>query len=192
VNGPSFQYGRAENAHDALIQASKPGAAYIAGGTDLLQLWKSGAMAPVAVIDISRLPLRGVEFIDGQLSLGALARLRCGDLRCGEISSVDRRRDPGQRQRQMQYGDGRWQSIAANPLPYFRNDSWSATSESPAADVVRFWRNRHAALFGTSPLCASRRTPGLTAALAALGRGRGVRVGGERRFSLRGGLYRPQ
>src|SRR6266478_5272620 len=75
VSGPSFQYGRAANAHDALIQASKPGAAYIAGGTDLLQLWKSGAMAPAAVIDISRLPLRGVEFIDGQLSLGALARL---------------------------------------------------------------------------------------------------------------------
>ncbi len=46
MSGPSFQYSRAANVHDALIQASRPGTAFLAGGTDLLQLWKSGAMAP--------------------------------------------------------------------------------------------------------------------------------------------------
>src|SRR5258708_16304677 len=75
MSGPSFQYGRAANVHDALIQASKPGAAYLAGGTDLLQLWKAGVIAPTGVVDISRLPLDHVEFIDGRLSFGALARL---------------------------------------------------------------------------------------------------------------------
>src|SRR6266852_1206533 len=75
MSGPSFQYGRAANVHDALIQASKPGAAYLAGGTDLLQLWKAGVIAPTGVVDISRLPLDHVEFIDGRLLLGALARL---------------------------------------------------------------------------------------------------------------------
>ena len=60
MSGQSFQYGRAANVHDAQIQASKPGTAYIAGGTDLLQLWKSGAITPAAVVDISRLPLGDV------------------------------------------------------------------------------------------------------------------------------------
>ena len=71
MSGPSFQYGRATNVPDALIRASKPGTAFLAGGTDLLQLWKSGAMTPAAVVDISRLPFGDVEFSDGQLSLGA-------------------------------------------------------------------------------------------------------------------------
>jgi xanthine dehydrogenase YagS FAD-binding subunit len=75
MSGPLFQYGRAANVHDALIQASKPGATYLAGGTDLLQLWKAGAIAPAGVIDISHLPLDYVEFVEGKLSLGALARL---------------------------------------------------------------------------------------------------------------------
>src|ERR1700739_2931770 len=75
MSGPSFQYSRAASVQDALIQASRPGTAFLAGGTDLLQLWKVGAMAPEEVVDISRLPLGHVEFIDGQLSLGALARL---------------------------------------------------------------------------------------------------------------------
>ena len=47
----------------------------MAGGTDLLQLWKAGVIAPEGVVDISRLPLDGIEFADSQLSLGALARL---------------------------------------------------------------------------------------------------------------------
>jgi xanthine dehydrogenase YagS FAD-binding subunit len=122
MNGHSFQYGRATNLQDARMQASKPGTAFLAGGTDLLQLWKSGAMTPEAVVDISRLPLGDVEFVDGQLSLGALAKLSDVAVhpRCDAISSVDRRGDSGQRQRaDTQYGDGRRQSVAANPLPVF-------------------------------------------------------------------------
>src|ERR1700686_5343632 len=52
MSGPSFQYSRATSAHDAVIQASRPGTAFLAGETDLLQLWKAGAMAPAAVVDI--------------------------------------------------------------------------------------------------------------------------------------------
>ncbi len=34
MSGHSFQYGRAANIYDARIQASKPGTAFLAGGTD--------------------------------------------------------------------------------------------------------------------------------------------------------------
>ena len=75
MSSPSFQYSRASEVSDALIQGSRAGTAFVAGGTDLLQLWKAGVMAPEGVVDISRLPLDDIEFADSQLSLGALARL---------------------------------------------------------------------------------------------------------------------
>ena len=75
MKSPSFQYSRAADVSDAFIQGSRAGTAFVAGGTDLLQLWKAGAMAPEGVVDISRLPLGLVDYVDGQLSLGALARL---------------------------------------------------------------------------------------------------------------------
>src|ERR1700730_8259552 len=75
MSSPSFQYSRASEVSDAFIQGSRAGTAFVAGGTDLLPLWKAGTMAPEGVVDISRLPLGLVDYVDGQLSLGALARL---------------------------------------------------------------------------------------------------------------------
>ena len=75
MSSPSFLYSRASEVSDALIQGSRAGTAFVAGGTDLLQLWKAGVIAPEGVVDISRLPLDDIEFADSQLSLGALARL---------------------------------------------------------------------------------------------------------------------
>ncbi len=75
MSGPAFHYSRAADVGDAVTQGARSGAAFLAGGTDLLQLWKVGAMAPEGVVDISRLPLRDVGSVDGGLSLGALARL---------------------------------------------------------------------------------------------------------------------
>ncbi len=75
MKSPSFQYRRAADVSDAFIRCSRSGSAFVAGGTDLLQLWKAGVIAPEGVVDISRLPLDGIEFADSQLSLGAVARL---------------------------------------------------------------------------------------------------------------------
>ena len=62
---------------DALgIAAARPGAAYIAGGTDLMQLWKTGTCAPDLVIDISRLGfLNSIEVRAGSVAIGVLARM---------------------------------------------------------------------------------------------------------------------
>jgi xanthine dehydrogenase YagS FAD-binding subunit len=71
-----FAYERAADERSALaIAAARPGAAFIAGGTDLLQLWKADISAPDLVIDISLLPLDGVEARQGSIAIGALARL---------------------------------------------------------------------------------------------------------------------
>jgi xanthine dehydrogenase YagS FAD-binding subunit len=70
-----FAYARAGDLHAALAAAG-PGALFIAGGTDLLQLWKTGVVAPDRLIDISRLPLDGIEHRGDAISIGALARMR--------------------------------------------------------------------------------------------------------------------
>lgn len=55
MSGSSFHYARAESVADALAQGARPGTAFLAGGTDLMQLWKAGIQAPARIVDISRL-----------------------------------------------------------------------------------------------------------------------------------------
>jgi xanthine dehydrogenase YagS FAD-binding subunit len=70
----NFQYARANNVSDAVRQiAADPGAKFIAGGTNLLDLMKEDVERPTRLIDISRLPLKTVEENkDGGLRIGAL------------------------------------------------------------------------------------------------------------------------
>ena len=67
-----FDYARATDAADAATRAAA-GATVLAGGTNLLDLMKLEVMAPEAVVDVTRLDLRGVEATDeGGLRIGAL------------------------------------------------------------------------------------------------------------------------
>jgi xanthine dehydrogenase YagS FAD-binding subunit len=192
MSGPSFQYGRAANVHDALIQASKPGAAYLAGGTDLLQLWKSGTMTPAAVVDISRLPLGDVEFIDGRLSLGALARLSDvathSDVTRYHPLIAIRASASGQIRNMATVGGNLLQRTRC---PYFRNEQLACNKRKPGSGCGALsGENRQAALFGTSPLCVATHASDLAVALAALDAEVEVFGSeGERRVSLRN-LYR--
>ena len=70
----NFQYARAASVAEAVrMAAAEPGAKFIAGGTNLLDLMKEHVERPTRLIDISRLPLRTVEeTADGGLRVGAL------------------------------------------------------------------------------------------------------------------------
>jgi xanthine dehydrogenase YagS FAD-binding subunit len=195
MSGPLFQYGRAATVHDALIRASKPGAAYLAGGTDLLQLWKSGAMTPAAVVDISRLPLDEVELIGGELSLGALARL-------SDVASHPDviRNHPLIAEAILASASGQIRNMATvggnllqrTRCPYFRNEQLACNKRKPGSGCGALsGENRQAALFGTSSSCVATHASDLAVALAALDAEVEVFGSeGERRFSLRD-LYRP-
>ncbi|MGW1249477.1 FAD binding domain-containing protein [Streptomyces sp. NPDC002535] len=71
-----FGYLRAERTEEALAAyAAHPGARYIAGGTNLVDLMKLGVADPAFLVDIGRLPLDGVEETpDGGLRIGATVR----------------------------------------------------------------------------------------------------------------------
>ena len=71
----AFAYHRATDMRDALTSGALPGAAFIAGGTDLLQLWKAGLASPRTVVDLTTLPLDQTTDDGDDLVIGALTRL---------------------------------------------------------------------------------------------------------------------
>jgi xanthine dehydrogenase YagS FAD-binding subunit len=72
----SFDYVRPTTLRDAVSAASEPGAAYLAAGTNLLDLMKGGVTKPDRLVDITHLPdLDRIEDLaDGSVRIGALVR----------------------------------------------------------------------------------------------------------------------
>src|SRR5882724_5769091 len=71
-----FEYVRPASVADAVAAASEPGAAYLAAGTNLLDLMKGGALRPSRLVDVTRLPgLDRIETLaDGGVRIGAMVR----------------------------------------------------------------------------------------------------------------------
>lgn len=70
----SISYERARDVNHAIELAAQPGAKFIGGGTNLLDLYKSGIEKPVRLVDVSRLALSAIEELpDGGLRIGAMA-----------------------------------------------------------------------------------------------------------------------
>lgn len=74
MNG--FGYLRPGSVEEAVeAYATHPGARYLAGGTNLVDLMKLGVERPAVLIDVGRLPLAGIEELpDGSLRVGATVR----------------------------------------------------------------------------------------------------------------------
>ncbi len=71
----AFTYERAASPEAAAAAATKPGARFIAGGTNLLDLMKLQVEVPMHLIDINRLGLDTTEATpDGGVRIGALVR----------------------------------------------------------------------------------------------------------------------
>src|SRR6202162_4506004 len=72
----TFDYFRPATVSDAIAAAAEPGAAYLAAGTNLLDLMKGGISRPSRLVDVTR--LAGLERIehpaDGGIRIGALVR----------------------------------------------------------------------------------------------------------------------
>src|SRR5262252_623335 len=70
----NFEFSRASDVADAVRQvAADPGAKFIAGGTNLIDLMKENVARPSRLIDITHLPLDKIEdTAEGGLRIGAL------------------------------------------------------------------------------------------------------------------------
>ncbi|MBV9703717.1 MAG: FAD binding domain-containing protein [Methylobacteriaceae bacterium] len=72
----TFEYLRPATIAEAVAAAAEPGAAYLAAGTNLVDLMKGGISHPTRLVDINRLPgLDRLEHLpDGGVRIGALVR----------------------------------------------------------------------------------------------------------------------
>jgi xanthine dehydrogenase YagS FAD-binding subunit len=69
-----FAYARATDVTSALTAGRDVDVKFLAGGTNLLDLMKTGVERPAQLIDITRLPLAAIEERPSGLRLGAMAR----------------------------------------------------------------------------------------------------------------------
>ena len=120
----TFDYVRPATVRDAVAAASEPGAAYLAAGTNLLDLMKGGITRPDRLVDISRLPgLDRIEDLsDGGVRIGAL--VRNADLAhdrdfCPPLSGRRGSAAVGSVGATSQCRDRRRQSLAADALRLF-------------------------------------------------------------------------
>ena len=68
-----FDYARPDTVNEAIRAGTREGAAFLAGGTNLVDLMKENVARPLELVDVNRLPLRDITELDGGgLRLGAL------------------------------------------------------------------------------------------------------------------------
>ena len=169
----SFTYERASDIAAAAKAASQPGASFIAGGTNLLDLMKVDVERPAHLVDVSRLPLRDVvETQDGGLSIGAL------------VSNADLAADSRVRQRYPVLSQAllngasaqlRNQATTAGNLlqrtrcPYFYDISMPCNKRQPGSGCSALGGyNRMHAILGASKACIAVHPSDMAVAMTAL------------------------
>jgi xanthine dehydrogenase YagS FAD-binding subunit len=181
-----FAYHRATDARDALACATgHRDAAFIAGGIDFLQLWKSGIDAPGLVIDISRLPLDTIEARDDGIAIGALARM--SDVADHPLVKSDypaiarallASASPQVRNAATVGGN----LLQRTRCVYFRSGTLPCNKRQPGSGCgARDGENRLHAIFGASAHCAATHASDLAVALVALDAVVRLRGGGGER-----------
>lgn len=71
-----FTYARADDADSAVsMVTADPHTSFLAGGTTQLDLMKDGVLRPERLVDITRLPLRGITHGDTTIRVGALTTM---------------------------------------------------------------------------------------------------------------------
>lgn len=171
-----FTYERATSVEDAVKAARAPGARFIAGGTNLLDLMKLEIEAPAHLVDVSRLPLSGIEAtLDGGLRIGASAT----NTAVASDATV-RARYPVLSEAIVAGGSPQLRNkatVAGNLLQrtrcaYFYDTSKPCNKRQPGTGCGALeGLNRNAAIFGASHACVATHPSDMAVALSALGAG---------------------
>jgi xanthine dehydrogenase YagS FAD-binding subunit len=167
-----FDYHRAADLRDAIVRLTAPGAVAVAGGTDLLPLWRAGALQPTQVVDLGGLGHANVEAEPGRLVLGALARLsdvaRHAEVRARWpliASAIEASASPQVRNLATVGGN----LLQRTRCPYFRSSDLPCNRRQPGSGCgAQEGIHRQAAIFGVSPHCVATHASDLAVALVAL------------------------
>jgi xanthine dehydrogenase YagS FAD-binding subunit len=172
VNG--FGYLRPGSVEEAVeAYAAHPGARYLAGGTNLVDLMKLGVERPAVLIDVGRLPLAGIEELpDGTLRVGATVRN-------SDLAADPRVRDryPVLSQALLSGASGQLRNAATTGgnllqrtrCPYFQDLDKPCNKRAPGSGCgAREGVHRDHAVLGHSEHCIATNPSDMAVALAAL------------------------
>ncbi|MET9175940.1 xanthine dehydrogenase family protein subunit M [Streptomyces misionensis] len=172
MNG--FAYLRPDSLQEAVeAYAAHPGARYLAGGTNLVDLMKLGVERPAVLIDVGRLPLDAVEELpDGALRAGATVRN-------SDLAADPRVRDryPALSQALLAGASGQLRNAATTGgnllqrtrCPYFQDLSKPCNKREPGTGCGALEGvHRDHAILGRSDHCIATHPSDMAVALAAL------------------------
>jgi xanthine dehydrogenase YagS FAD-binding subunit len=170
----TFRYERPSDPAAAIsLVTSTPGARYLAGGTNLVDLMKLGVETPELLVDVSRLPFGEVEETDcGGLRIGASVR---GSRLATHL--LVRERYPAVSQALLSGASAQLRNaatIGGNLLQrtrclYFQDVSKPCNKRRPGSGCpARQGVHRDLAVLGASEYCIATNTSDLAVALAAL------------------------
>ncbi len=193
----AFTYERPASAADAIAAATRaPGARFIAGGTNLLDLMKLEVETPTHLIDVNGLGMDGIEATaDGGLRIGALVRNT-------DLAADPRvRRDYGLLTRALVSGaSGQLRNkatTAGNLLqrtrcPYFYDTAQACNKRLPGSGCAAVeGASRQLAIIGGSADCIATHPSDMAVAMMALGASvETLQADGTRRLIALDALYR--
>lgn len=187
-----FSYERATDAGQAIsVVAANPRAAFIAGGTELVNWLKEGIVQPRQLVDINAVhSLAAIDVGPAGLRIGALARM-------SDVAAhpVVRRSYPVITEALVKSASPQLRNMASmggnllqrTRCPYFRADAaLPCNKRTPGTGCAAIsGHDRHTALFGWSDACIATHPSDVAVALAALDAIVHVQgPGGERAISL--------
>jgi xanthine dehydrogenase YagS FAD-binding subunit len=170
----NFSYARAEDQQAALSLLSQNGSSkFLAGGTNLVDLMRENIERPDALVDITRLPLTGIEELPGGgIRIGALLR----NTHLAE-SKIVRERYPVLSQAILMGASAQLRNMATTGgnlmqrtrCYYFYDTAAHCNKRVPGTgcDAIEGFNRIHAIL-GTSPECIATHPSDMCVAMAAL------------------------
>ncbi|MET9494105.1 xanthine dehydrogenase family protein subunit M [Streptomyces sp. NPDC006552] len=169
-----FSHLRARTVEEATAaHAGRPGARYLGGGTNLVDLMKLGVEQPEALISVADLPLDAVEELpDGSVRAGAT--VRNSDLAAHPLV---RDRYPVLSQALLSGASGQLRNMATTGgnllqrtrCPYFQDTAKPCNKRAPGSGCgARDGVHRDHAVLGHSPQCIATHPSDFAVALAAL------------------------
>ncbi len=187
----TFTYARADSVEDALAALAEPGTQLMAGGTELVNWLKEGIEQPDRLVDITRLPLRGITHGE-VLRIGALTTM--SEL---EADPEVRRDYPVLADSLLRAASPQLRNMATiggnlqqrTRCPYFRSDTpVPCNKREPGSGCSALTGETSGlAIFGWSEQCVATNPSDLAVALAALDATIVVRgTEGERRIPATG------
>lgn len=167
-----FGFERAKSVDDAVRAGAQPEAAFLAGGTSLVDLMKLEVLTPLRVVDVTRLELSRIEPGPDGVVLGALATNT--DV---AMHPEVRRRLPALSEALLSGASPQLRNVATvggnllqrTRCAYFRDLATACNKRTPRSgcDALEGWTRMHAIL-GTSDQCIAAHPSDMCVALAAL------------------------